>query len=90
MDLKVIIIIGLLVISYMQYSMPDKVKGVTDPTWGKLQNFIDSKNPISNTPQPEGDGCPITYNPVCGNGVTYDNICKAALADVLEVTQGAC
>ena len=91
MDIKLILILGLIVLAYYQYSYPDSSQDKLDGTLGKAKTWIDGKNPLTPKTAPVNDSpCPDTYNPVCGNGITYNNICFAALADVLEVTQGEC
>lgn len=82
------VILGLIVLNWFTYTYPDKAKGLVGVNvWDKVNNFIKVKNPLNNN---ENSICPDTIAKVCGNGVTYDNICKAALAGVLETTPGEC
>lgn len=80
------IIIALVILSFYQYNQPEKSHELLEPIWGKVEELIS----WNSKPAVVEDGCPETYTPVCGNGITYDNICKAALADVLQVTPGEC
>ena len=85
MDIKIIIILVLMLLSYYQYNYPEQSHQKLEPILGKIDTWSWGTNNTTT------DGCPATYNPVCGsNNVTYDNICKAALADILEVTPGEC
>jgi len=91
MDMKVWFIIGLLVVSYYQYSNPEKANGLLNPIWGNVKEFLGKNSPIGNKQNSSGVTCPDTNDLVCGtNGVTYKNSCEAALAGMLEVTPGNC
>lgn len=92
MDIKLILIIGLLVLAYYQYAYPDSSHNKLQGTLGKAQDWIDTNNPLKpKTVETNNSVCPDTDNPVCGsNGKSYKNMCFAALEDVLEVTPGAC
>lgn len=92
MDIRYMVIIALVVLSYFQYTAPAKVAFITDPTLGAAHDFISEKINFKSTPTVEtGDGCPDTINKVCGtDGITYDNICKASVAGVMQVTPGEC
>jgi len=89
-ELKIIVIIGLILLSYLQYAMPDKANQWVDPLYGKAKSYIDQKNPLSKEDDTSSP-CPDNVNKVCGsNGKTYKNICYAALDNVMEVTEGEC
>ncbi len=81
-------IIALLVISYYQYSNPEKANEMLDPAWGAVKDFIGNNNPMNN--EDGGSICPDINEPVCGNGQSYKNSCEAALDGILQVTPGAC
>lgn len=87
-DTKTWIILILLGLFWFAYTYPDKAKIYTDPTFGKLNSAININNVFKGTAAKAA--CPETIEPVCGNGVTYDNICKATVAGVMKVTPGAC
>lgn len=92
-DFKLILIIGLLVLAYYQYQYPAGSHEKLAGTLGKAAEWINGVNPMAQKPTTtvtEESPCPTTDNPVCGNGVTYKNICYAALEDVIQVTPGAC
>jgi len=91
MDVKIIIILVLLVLSYFQYAQPEKTNKIIDPLYSKVKTFIAEKTGKQITNNTDNDGCTAESNPVCGsNGVTYQNICKASLANVGSVTPGEC
>jgi len=84
------IIIGLLVLSYYQYSSPEKANAMLSSVWGPVHDFISNKSPLGNTNN-QASPCPDVTATVCGNDKnTYKNSCEAALKGVLEVTPGAC
>ena len=89
------IIIGLIILSYFQYSSPEKTNKMLDSVWGPVKGFIGQNNPLGAGTDKEdsnsgGVTCPDTNEPVCGNGKTYKNSCEAALDGVFEMTPGAC
>lgn len=83
-------IIVLLLLSYMQYSNPQSVDFITKSTWGSLQTWINTSLHFTPSQPVNSTGCPNTYDPVCGGGKTYNNICLATYAKVAQVTPGAC
>jgi len=86
------VIIGLVVLAISQYAYPQKTNEFISPVMSPVGDFIKDNNPFGGKGNIVEDNlCPDDYVPVCGNnGVTYDNICKATLADILEVTSGEC
>lgn len=89
-EFKTWVIIGLIAFSWMLYSYPDKVSFISDATFGKANEFLKVNNPLTKEKAVE-TVCPETINSVCGSdGVTYDNMCKAAVAGILDVTVGEC
>lgn len=89
MGWQIWVIIALLALSFYQYNSPEKANAQLQPLWGPVKDFIGNNNPIKGSNK--SSLCPDTNEPVCGeNGQTYNNICEAALADVLKVTPGAC
>ena len=82
-------IIGLLVLSYAQYTYPETINPYLDSVWGAVHNQIGDlwmKPAVNNT-----SSCPDINNPVCGsNGITYSNGCLAVEANILQFTAGAC
>ena len=90
MDLKLIIILVLLATSYWQYAYPTSSHSKLEPIWGRVQDFVGSKNPLNNNNNNTNE-CPTDYTPVCSNNnITYTNTCMAAKAGVTQVTSGAC
>lgn len=79
-DWLLIIVVGYLVFWYMN---PDKGKPVIDGAIDKMKAFTSG---ISNN----AAQCPTQYDPVCANGVTYDNSCKAQKAGFNNMTAGVC
>ena len=89
MDIKWIIILVLVVLSYFQFVSPEKTNGYLEPIFGRVRDFISTKNPLNNTDTTPT--CTDEISKVCGsNGITYDNACKAGLAGITEVTAGMC
>ena len=89
-DIKIWIVIGLIVFSWAQYTYPSKTQSIGDMTFGKLNTYIKVKGTTAIKEQ-AAVVCPTTISQVCGSdGVTYDNMCKAALAGVLSTTPGGC
>ena len=92
-DFRWIIIIFLVSLSFYQFQNPTKSANMLDPYYGIVTEKIDGFNLPSlggSTEEEPISSCPDIDNPVCGNGVTYKNVCEAALKDVLQVTYGAC
>ena len=94
MDIKIIIILVLVILSYAQYAYPTDTQKLLNPLWGAVQDKVGSftgakiNTTISNT---VSNSCPNTLNLVCGsNGITYNNTCQAAVAGIVQVTAGAC
>jgi hypothetical protein len=87
------VILGLLVLSFYQYSSPEQSHNLLEPIWGNVKDFIDTNNPMGSkntTTTTEDTLCTQENNPVCGNGVTYQNNCFAGKAGIISVTAGAC
>ena len=87
MDIKLIIILVLIILSFYQFTHADTQKEKLDPYYGKAISWWDQNNPFNK----DSSTCTDEISYVCGgNGVTYDNSCKAALAGISAVTPGAC
>jgi len=84
-------IIGLVALSWFQYTYPETANPLVGKAWDIVNNLWQSKVPNMGNNGADTSACSDTVEQVCGsNGVTYDNICKAALNDILEVEMGAC
>lgn len=89
-DIKMWIIIGLVVFAWVQYTYPTKAQSLGDMTFGKLNGYLKLKG-TTVLKEKAAVVCPDEISQVCGaDGVTYDNMCKAALAGVLSTTPGGC
>lgn len=90
-EIKTYIIIGLVILSIYQYSFPEDSQMRLEPILGTIKDSITGIdiNPFDN--ENETSICPSIINQVCGSdGKTYDNICFAVEADILETTPGEC
>lgn len=89
MNWVAIIIIGLVLLSWAQYTYPDKVKIIS-----QAYDPLNSKLGITAQPTEKSTlvnpSCPDTYDPVCASNITYQNTCKAGQAGKTSVTPGAC
>lgn len=83
------LMIGLIVLTYCQYTMPEKTNSFIKPVYGKVHDFLSSQT-SKVTNKATGTVCPDVSEPVCAGGITYSNSCLAALAGKTEVTPGAC
>ncbi len=86
------VIIGLLIISYMQYTSPEKTNNFVKPVYGKVHDFLTKNNPLSGSKAASVtvSTCPNVDEPVCADGKTYKNSCEAALDGKASVTPGVC
>lgn len=80
MDAKTIIIIALIIFGIYWYMNPDKGKDILDQGVDKVKSVVGDIDILP---------CPTTYDPVCGNGTTYQNKCEADKAGV-NSTVGEC
>ena len=83
------VIIGLVVISFIQYVAPEKINDKLAYAYDPVKDMFNidrftNKEPVQNSI------CPETINPVCAEGITYNNACLAALDGKLQITMGAC
>ena len=84
MELKTIIIIGLVLYMAFWYFNPDKGKDIIDDGIDKAQNLWDGL--LINI-----SSCPDTYDPVCVHNQTeYENPCWAVKAGYDNYTIGVC
>lgn len=86
-------ILGLLVLSYCQYTSAEKTNKMLDPAWGKLHDFLtqqQGKLTGQAVNAAEKSACSGVVEPVCAEGKTYDNSCLAAADGKLKMTMGAC
>ena len=77
---KTILIIILVLYMVFWYRNPEKGKDYIGEGIDKIKGII-GKNDTA---------CTTQYDPVCGNGVNYNNICLAQKAGMLNVTMGVC
>lgn len=88
-DMKIIIILVLLLLSYIQYSYPETGNKLVSFAWDPVQKTVGST--FSSATSSLTTKCTNTVAPVCGsNGVTYNNACLAGQAGITNVTSGAC
>ena len=91
MDIKIIIIIILVGLSFYQFAYPEKSKETLEPVWGSLSQSAKNFSLFNKDNSTNEFTCPENFNPVCGtNGITYDNTCFAMLDDMLDVVVGEC
>lgn len=83
MDTKGWIILALIAFILLDYNKTIDGEGLI----GKGQNLTMS---TWNSFMHKNETCPTQYDPVCGNGVTYNNRCEAGKAGLSEVTLGVC
>lgn len=81
------VLIGLLVLSYMQYQYPEKTQFV-GTAYDPVKQQIDKVLPT--TKGQLVSKCPEDYSPVCFNNITYQNSCKAGEMGITNVIQGEC
>lgn len=82
------ILIGMIILSWYFYKEPQKTHDFVKPVYGIVDSWLTDGKNIS---PPAANPCPATIDPVCGSdGNTYNNICLATVANVLQVTPGAC
>lgn len=74
------IIIGLIILSYVQYTFPEKVNPYIGAVWDKVNEFVKYKP----------SKCTSENDPVCANNITYTNSCYAKIAGVLNAVKGEC
>jgi len=90
------VIIGLVILSYVQYAYPEKSHEWLEPAHGKAKDFISGafnggRSSSSSSSTTTASPCPDVDNPVCGDdGVTYRNACEAAQAGIMKTVYGAC
>lgn len=80
MDAKTILIIALVLYMAFWYKNPDKGRDYIDQGVDKIQNIWNKQNLV----------CTQQYDPVCADGITYNNQCLAQKAGKMNITLGVC
>lgn len=85
MDFKTILIIALVIFAWYSYNNPTDSKALIDNGIEKTQSFIGTakSNLVDND-------CPAGNDPVCADGVTFINPCKAQEAGYQDMIAGVC
>lgn len=78
-DWKTILIIILILYGWYWYSNPEKGRDYIDQGIDKVKNMIGTNTT-----------CTQQYDPVCGNSTTFNNLCLAQKAGMMNVTMGVC